>query len=69
METKTFKVPNIGCNGCVNSIKGELNSLDGVKAVAAAVDTKLVTVDYEQPASWEQIISVLKEIDYAPEGA
>lgn len=67
METKTFKVPNIGCDGCVKAVKGELNSLDGVKSVDGVVDTKMVTVEYEAPATWEAIVKALSEIDYAPE--
>ena len=32
METKTFKVPNIGCDGCVSTIKNEIGHLaNGVK--------------------------------------
>jgi copper chaperone CopZ len=49
---KTFKVPNIGCNGCVNAIKGELGELEGVRAVDGAVDTQMVTVEYDDPATW-----------------
>ena len=69
METKTFKVPNIGCNGCVNTIKGELSDMDGVQSVDAAVDTKMVTVNYDAPANWDSIVTVLEDIDYAPEQA
>ena len=69
METKTFKVPNIGCNGCVNAIKGELGEMEGVESVDGVVDTKMVTVEYGDPANWEKIVEALKEIDYAPEGA
>ncbi len=69
MESKTFKVPNIGCDGCVNTIKGELSDLEGVQTVDGVVDTKMVTVQYEAPANWERIVSTLEEIDYAPEQA
>lgn len=69
MESKTFKVPNIGCNGCVNTIKGELGDLEGVQSVDGVVDTKMVTIQYEAPANWETILSTLEEIDYAPEKA
>ncbi len=69
METKTFKVPNIGCNGCVNAIKGELGEMEGVQTVDGEVESKMVTVEYGDPASWEKIVAALKEIDYAPEGA
>jgi len=69
MEKKSFKVPNIGCNGCINTIKGELNDMNGIKSVDAVLDTKMVTVEYDDPASWEGIVEALTEIDYAPEGA
>jgi copper chaperone CopZ len=69
MEKKTFKVPNIGCDGCVNTIKGELSDINGVKTVQGVVDTRMVTVEYGDPATWEKIVAALEEIDYAPEPA
>jgi len=69
MEKKTFKVPNIGCGGCVKAIQVELSDIAGVQSVAGEVDTQMVTVAYGDPATWEQIVDTLKEIDYAPEGA
>jgi copper chaperone len=69
MEQKSFKVPNIGCDGCVNAVKGELGDIEGVTVLDAVLDTKTVTVKYDAPASWDKIVSALTEIDYAPEGA
>lgn len=69
METKTFKVPNIGCDGCVKTIKNEIGQLVGVQRVEADKDSKVVTVSWDKPASWQKIESKLVEIDYAPEGA
>jgi copper chaperone CopZ len=66
MEKKTFQVPNIGCDGCVNSIKNELKGVPGVQSVEGNVDSKTVTVQWTDPASWTKIVDVLKEIDYAP---
>ncbi|MCB9452701.1 MAG: heavy-metal-associated domain-containing protein [Anaerolineaceae bacterium] len=66
MESKTFQVPNIGCNGCVRTIQNEVSELAGVAKVVGVVDTKMVTVEWDTPATWEQIVSTLKEIDYAP---
>lgn len=66
METKIFQVPNIGCGGCVRTIKTELSELTGVQTVDATIDTKTVTVSYDAPANWEIIVAKLKEIDYAP---
>ena len=67
MERKTFKIPNIGCDGCVGKIKQEVGSLVGVIQVDADKDTKIATVQWQAPASWPLIENRLNEIDYAPE--
>jgi len=64
---KTFRVPNIGCNGCVNTIKGELGDMEGIRRVDGVADTKMITVEYDNPADWGKIVSALQDIDYAPE--
>ena len=69
MASKTIKVPNVGCNGCVNTIKAELEDITGVNSVSGVVDTQMITVEYGDPASWEAIVATLKEINYAPESA
>lgn len=68
MKTKTFTVPNISCGGCTNTIKRRVGLLVGVASVQAQPTTKQVTVSWEEPASWEQIQSVLQQINYPPEG-
>ena len=67
MASKTFKVPNISCGHCVMSIKREVGELEGVVAVEAAADTKMVTIEWNEPASWDGIRSLLEEINYPPE--
>lgn len=66
MESKTFQVPNIGCDGCVKTIKNEVSQIAGVKQVNGVVDSKTVTVEWDTPATWQQIESTLKEIEYPP---
>lgn len=66
MTTKTFAVPNISCNHCVHTVKTELGELTGVQSVAADAQTKQVTVAWNEPATWEKIETLLKEINYAP---
>jgi copper chaperone len=66
MASKTFSVPNISCNHCVMTIKRELGELAGVSSVAADAETKNVTVEWELPANWEAIASLLTEINYPP---
>ena len=66
MATKNFLVPNISCHHCVMTIQRELGELDGVVSASGDVETKTVTVEWESPASWDSIKSLLAEINYAP---
>lgn len=68
MTTKTFTVPNISCGHCTNSIEMELSDLAGVQSVKAEKETKQVTVEWGEPASWEGISALLQEINYPAEG-
>ncbi|HEY84861.1 MAG TPA: heavy-metal-associated domain-containing protein [Chloroflexi bacterium] len=67
MSTKTFKVPNITCGHCVMNIKREVSDLNGVSGVEGDSDSKMVTVNWEAPATWEAIEALLEEINYPPE--
>ena len=66
MEQKTFTVPNIGCDNCVSTIVNELSQKAGVLRVAGDVDTKRVSVEWEEPMTWDVIVETLEEIDYSP---
>jgi copper chaperone CopZ len=66
MEAKTFVVPNISCGHCVHTVESEVSEIAGVKSVQADEASKQVTVQWEAPASWEDIKKVLVEIDYPP---
>jgi len=68
MTTITYKIPNISCNHCVHTIKMEVGEIEGVKSVDANAATKMVTIEFEQPADEEKIRQVLVEINYPPEG-
>ncbi len=67
MQTKTFKVPNISCGHCVHAVQSEVGELEGVKSVVASADTKMVTVEWQEPQSWDSIKALLEEINYPPE--
>lgn len=66
METRTFIAPNISCHHCIQTITRELKALDGVREVKGDVTTRQVTVTFEAPATWDQIVAVLYEIGYPP---
>ncbi|UCG25980.1 MAG: cation transporter [Chloroflexota bacterium] len=66
MQSKTFTVPNISCGHCVHTVEMEVGDLAGVKNVNADQDSKQVVVEWGEPATWEQIETLLVEINYAP---
>ena len=66
METKTILIPNIMCDGCVRTIRNEIGTISGAQVVEGSVDSKIVTVRWESPASWQQIQEKLNEIEYPP---
>lgn len=66
MEKKTFYIPNISCGHCVNTIKNELEDLNGVSRVEGNQDKKEIAVEYESPATIEIIKDTLAEINYPP---
>ena len=69
MDSKTFKVPNMTCNGCVSTVRSEIEQLAGVVNVDINKPAQLVTVEWKPPASWDLIEKALAEIDYAPQEA
>lgn len=67
MEIKTFVVPNISCAHCTSAIEEEVGEMAGVVSVSAEIDTRKVTVNYQAPATWDNIKDLLVEIEYPPE--
>jgi copper chaperone CopZ len=67
MQSRTFVVPNIGCDGCVRTIVNELKDRPGVAKVSGDVASRTVSIGWDAPMTWEQIAQALKDIDYAPE--
>ncbi|MDJ0780590.1 MAG: heavy-metal-associated domain-containing protein [Desulfosarcinaceae bacterium] len=64
MTTETFTIPNISCGHCVAAVKDELGEMPGVQSVDGDPATKAVTVQFEAPATIDQIRSKLTEINY-----
>jgi copper chaperone CopZ len=64
MEKITYNVPGINCMHCVHTITTELEEVDGMKNVTADASTKVVTVEFDPPATAEKIKSLLAEINY-----
>lgn len=64
MITVKYSVPNISCGHCVRTIQNEVSDLAGVKSVAADVETKMVEIVFDAPATEDQIKQLLTEIHY-----
>jgi copper chaperone CopZ len=47
----------------------EVADLAGVQSVKASSETKQVEVVFDAPATEDQIVSLMKEINYPPEGS
>lgn len=67
MTSKTFTVPNISCGHCTRTIERELGELTGVTRVKADAASKQVIVEWEEPATWDNIRALLEEINYPAE--
>jgi copper chaperone CopZ len=67
VQTKSFKVPNISCGHCVHTIQNEVGDLSGVNRVTANQETQMVVVEWQEPQTWENIQTLLEEINYPPE--
>jgi copper chaperone CopZ len=52
---------------CVHTIESEVGELKGVTKVTASKDTKMVTVEWQEPQTWDAIKALLDEIHYSPE--
>ncbi len=66
MKTVTYTIPNISCGHCVHTIKTEVGEIAGVKSVEADLKVRKSPSISIDPANEEQIIDLLKEINYPP---
>ena len=64
MTKVTYSVPNISCHHCTHTIAMELSEIEGVAKVDADVDTRLVTVEFDDPATEGQLRATLTAINY-----
>ena len=64
METSRFTVPNVSCGHCVKAIQKELSELAGVTSVEGDPGMKVIKVEWEAPATENNLRATLKEINY-----
>jgi copper chaperone len=63
MELLTYSVPGMHCGHCTQAVERELSAVDGVAAVEADLESKLVTVRGEA-LSDEALREAIEEAGY-----
>ena len=69
MNSVVYQVPGISCGHCVKTIELELGELEGIIRVKADAELKTVLVDFQDPASEDQLKTVLNQINYPVQGS
>ncbi|HPA14056.1 MAG TPA: heavy-metal-associated domain-containing protein [Desulfobacterales bacterium] len=67
MAKQTLFIPNISCRHCIAAIKNELSKIEGVKKVEGDPPKKRIMVEWDLPATLEEIKITLKKINYPAE--
>jgi copper chaperone len=66
MQEIHLKVPDMSCGHCVGAIQRALGVVDGVTAVDASLDTKLVIVKGDRDLNAEEILAAVRGAGYTP---
>jgi len=66
MSSKTFTSPNISCGHCTRTIEMEVGQLAGITSIKAEADSRQVFIEWQAPASWDEIRALLVEIGFPP---
>jgi copper chaperone CopZ len=69
MTTVKYFIPNISCGHCVHTIQTEVSDLEGVSSVKGDVNSKVVEIVFDTPATEEKIKQLLAEINYPVGGS
>ena len=68
MSSNIYTIPNISCAHCVATIEREVGGVAGVQGVTGNVDSKKVTVAYDDEAALVRVEKLLEEIGYPATG-
>ncbi len=67
MEERTVHIPSISCGHCIMTVKQEVRELEGITSVEGDIGTKMVTIKWDNPATWEKIAHTLEDVGYPVE--
>jgi periplasmic mercuric ion binding protein len=65
LEISTFKVEGMHCPLCTTAVKKAISQVDGVQKVSARLNTKEVSVIYDEKVKIEEILSAIKTTSYS----
>ena len=66
MEELRVKVSDMSCGHCVGAIERALAGVDGVIAVEASLDTKIVTVRADRNLDHSVVVTAIEGAGYTP---
>jgi copper chaperone CopZ len=69
MTTKTVTIPAISCGHCVLTVENEVSEINGVQSVSADQDSKQAIIEWDDPATWDEIRALLIDIEYPAQEA
>lgn len=64
MKAVTLKVPNMACDGCVETVTSALTELDGVREADVSLSDKTVRVVHEDDVSTDDLLGALETAGY-----
>lgn len=65
MTTETIAVPEVHCGHCVSAIEGALGPMEGVASASVDLDTRTVTVTYDDgTVTHEQLVTAIEDQGY-----
>ncbi|SCL44776.1 Copper chaperone CopZ [Micromonospora citrea] len=64
MNTATYKVTGMTCNGCANKVKNLLSELDGVDAVEVDLAAGRATLRASRGIDEARVVETLEEAGY-----
>jgi copper chaperone CopZ len=64
MTTRTYPVPEVHCQHCVDAITGEVTRVPGVEGVRVDLDAKTVTVTGDSVDD-DAVVAAIDEAGYA----
>ena len=69
MRSTTFQLPGVGNATDWEIVENALRQINGMRHVEVNRPTRLVTVQYSDPASWDDISRTLDGLGYVPDNA